>query len=211
MHPAPFTAEPKIDWTDILFMSAPVPDPDGDQVTRLLAELKLGKPGSEDEFIELLYDELRALAKRRMRNEAGGHTLQTTALVHEAYLRLFGGKSIEWHNRAHFLAVAAQVMRRILVDHGRGRRAAKRGGDAMKVELNEFTASSTFPIDQILAVDEALNELAAQEPRQARMVELHLFAGLTLEETAEVLGICVRTVKRDWQFAQAWLYRRMQP
>jgi RNA polymerase sigma factor (TIGR02999 family) len=199
-----------VHWTDIQVMSAPAsPTPDG-EITRLLSELRTGKAGSESELMDLLYDELRALARRQMRREAVGHTLQTTALVHEAYLRLFDKGTIDWNSRTHFFAVAGQVMRRVLVDHARGRRAAKRGGDAQRVELTDLSGSQSLPIDQILAVDEALTELGKKEPRQARMVELHLFAGLTLQETAEVLGVCVRTVKRDWEFAQAWLYRQMQ-
>lgn len=200
----------KIHWADISVMSIPASDPPGGQVTRLLADLRAGKSGSEARLFELLYDELRTIAKRHMRKEGNGHTLQTTALVHEAYLRLFGNGAVEWTNKAHFLSVTAQVMRRILVDHARGRRATKRGGGAVHTEINEMTAGVTFPIDQILAVDEALSQLAALEPRSARMVELHLFAGLTLQETAEVLGVCVRTVKRDWEFAQAWLGKQVR-
>ncbi len=191
-------------------MSAPISGPQGGEITRLLTELSSGKAGSESELMSLLYDDLRAQARRQMRNEGVGHTLQTTALVHEAYLRLFDKEKPDWNSRSHFFAVAAQVMRRILVDHARGRRAAKRGGDPQRVELNDFVCSERLPIDQILCVDEALTELGKKEPRQARMVELHLFAGLTLQETADSLGVCVRTVKRDWEFAQAWLYKRMQ-
>ena len=178
-------------------------------VTRLLQEWGGGDRGALDRLIPFVYEELRRQAARHLRRERSGHTLQTTALVHEAYLRLVDQKGARWQNRAHFYAIAAQLMRRILVDHARKRRAAKRGGSDLRVTLNQASDPAGGPEVDVLAVDEALTRLAALDPQQSRVVELRFFSGLTVEETAEVLGISPRTVKRDWNVAKAWLHREI--
>ncbi len=157
----------------------------------------------------LVYDELRRLAHHYLRQERSDHTLQSTALVHEAYLRLAGEHPPEWQNRAHFFGIAANIMRRILVEHARGRKAAKRGGDAFCLSLDEAVAFPQ-PINlDVLELDRALSELAQLDEQQSRIVELRFFAGLSIEDTSEVLGISPATVKRDWVTARAWLYRAM--
>lgn len=163
-----------------------------------------------DDLLPALYDELRALAAREMRREATGHTLQPTALVHEAYLRLVGGAPATWESRAHFLNLAAQVMRRILVEHARGRGRHKRGGDRLRVTLDEQFAAGDTQAD-LTDIDEALERLASLDARKAKVVELRFFAGLSVEETAKVLAVSEPTVKRDWQFAKAWIQRELQP
>lgn len=183
-----------------------LPLSDDDDFTRLIEEIGAELPGTSEKFLESVYEELRRLAHYHMRRENQTHTLQTTALVHEAYIRLCGHQ-IDWVDRNHFFAVAGRVMRRILVDHARARKAAKRNG--IKVELGEWMLVADENIEQILAVDQVLGQLAKEAPRQAKFVELHLFTGLSLQETAEVLGISVRTAHRDWNMAQAWLFRRM--
>jgi RNA polymerase sigma factor (TIGR02999 family) len=165
-----------------------------------------------DELIPIVYAELRRQAARQLRRERAGHTLQTTALVHEAYLRLVGQREMRWQNRAHFFAIAAELMRRILVDHARKMSAAKRGGSALKLELDEaFAAPDEQHEEQLdlVAIDAALVKLAALDPQQGRIVELRFFGGLNVEEAAEVLGISPRTVKRDWRVAKAWLRREI--
>jgi RNA polymerase sigma-70 factor (ECF subfamily) len=157
----------------------------------------------------LVYNELRRVARRYLRSERPDHTLQPTALVHEAYIRLLGQREIMWQNRAHFFGVAAQLMRRILVDHARAHQAEKRGGHKQKVPLDEALEYTADKSAELVALDEALDRLAARDPRQARVVELRFFAGLTEQETAELLGISVRTVKRDWDVARAWLYKEI--
>jgi|ERR1035438_9383957 RNA polymerase sigma factor (TIGR02999 family) len=179
------------------------------EITRLLQEMAKGDRMAEEQLIPLVYNELRRLAGALMRNEPSDHTLQTTALVHEAYLRLVAGSAVDWSNRAHFFAVAATVMRRILVDHARARRSEKRGGDLPKVNLDEVMLGSEESWDQILAVHEALSRFAAIDQRASKVVELRFFAGLGLEEVAQVLCVSTRTVKRDWEAAQAWLYAAM--
>jgi RNA polymerase sigma factor (TIGR02999 family) len=162
-----------------------------------------------DDLIPIVYEELRRQAARQLRRERAGHTLQTTALVHEAYLRLVGQRDARWQNRAHFFAIAAEMMRRILVDHARKTSAAKRGGSALKVQLDEaFGAADGQHLD-LVAIDAALVKLAALDPQQSRIVELRFFGGLNVEETAEVLNISPRTVKRDWSVAKAWLHREI--
>jgi RNA polymerase sigma-70 factor (ECF subfamily) len=175
------------------------------EVTRLLAELRLGGRDSLDRLIGLVYRELRRIAGRQMQGERAGHTLQPTALVHEAFLRLVGQSPADWRNRAQFFGVAAQLMRRLLVDHARRRGAAKRG---TPVTLNEEMLQQgpgASQIEEILAVDEVLARLADLNPRQARVVELRYFGGLSVEETAEVMGIAARTVKLDWAMAKGWM------
>jgi len=180
-------------------------------VTNLLIQLKNGNRDAQSRLIPLVYAELRRVAARYMRGEQPGHTLQATALVHEAYLRLAGQKEIGWQNRAHFFGVAANIMRRILVDHARAKQAKKRGGSDQKVSFDEAVLVQPEPPQQFLALDEALERLAKRDPRQSRIVELRYFGGLSEEEAAEVLGISVRTVKRDWKMARAWLYQQLNP
>ena len=181
------------------------------EVTNLLIELKNGNRDAESRLMPLVYGELRRLAGLYMRGERPGHTLQATALVHEAYLRLVGHEDVDWQNRAHFFGVAANLMRRILVDHARAKQAKKRGGGDQKVSLDQAVLVRPEAPEQFLALDEALERLAKRDPRQARIVELRYFGGLSEEETAEVLEISVRTVKRDWNVARAWLYQQLNP
>jgi RNA polymerase sigma factor (TIGR02999 family) len=157
----------------------------------------------------LVYDELRRLARYYLRQERTDHTLQSTALVHEAYLRLAGGNAPQWQNRAHFFGVAAHLMRQILVEHARGHDAAKRGGSAIKLALDDAVALPRQIDVDVVALDKALNELSELDAQQSRIVELRFFGGLTIEDTSEVLRISPATVKRDWVTARAWLYRAM--
>jgi RNA polymerase sigma factor (TIGR02999 family) len=157
----------------------------------------------------LVYDELRRIAHRYVRRERDGHTLETTALVNEAYLRLVGQQKIEWQNRAHFFAVTAQVMRHILIDHARRRHYAKRGGEAQQVSFDDAALMSPERAAELVALDEALSELARLDARKSRVVELRYFGGLSLEETADVLDVSPMTVRRDWRAAKAWLYRAL--
>jgi len=179
------------------------------EITRLLTKLKGGNRQAESELVPLIYGELRRLARGYMRRERPDHTLQATALVHEAYLRLMEEQAVDWQGRAHFFAVAAQLMRRILVDHARARQAAKRGGDAPRISLEEDFVYAEEKSGGLVDLDEALARLAELDPRQSRIVELRFFGGLSVEETAEVLGISARTVKRDWNVARAWLYKEI--
>jgi RNA polymerase sigma factor (TIGR02999 family) len=179
------------------------------EITRLLTKLKGGNRQAESELVPLIYAELRRLARGYMRRERPDHTLQPTALVHEAYLRLMEESAVDWQSRAHFFAVAAQLMRRILVDHARAHQAAKRGGRGPKTPLDEGLVFSKEKSGDLLALDEGLARLAELDPRQSRIVELRYFGGLSVEETAQVLSISVRTVKRDWAVARAWLYQEI--
>jgi RNA polymerase sigma factor (TIGR02999 family) len=179
-------------------------------VTRLLVEWQNGNQDALDSLIPLVYRELRAIAGRYLSRESPSHTLQSTALVHEAYVRLIGQQRMRWQNRAQFFGIAAQMMRRILVDHARHQSRDKRGGPATKLSLDEAMATAEPQSDvDLLALDQALTSLALIDPRGARIIELRFFSGLTLEETAEVLSISAGTVKRDWSAARAWLYREM--
>jgi len=182
-------------------------------VTRLLTAWKNGDSSAGDQVMPLVYDELHRAAARAMRGEAVGHTLQPTALINEAYLRLVDQNGAGWQNRAQFFGVAAQMMRRVLVDHARGRLSEKRGGGAQTVtldELHDLPQASTESNDvDILALNEALEKLAALDPDQARVVELRYFTGLSIDETAEALGISPATVKREWVIARAWLRREL--
>lgn len=180
--------------------------PQSEGITRLLQRMGKGDREAESRLVPLVYGELRRLARHYMRNERVSHTLQATALVHEAYLRLVDERQVNWQNRAHFLGVAAQVMRRILVDHARGLHRLKRGGEQRTVVLEEAIVNLKAPSSDLVALDQALTRLAELDPRQGRIVELRFFGGLTVEETAEVLGISPKTVKRDWSVARAWLY-----
>lgn len=179
------------------------------EVTELLKKLKDGNPEASSELIVLVYDELRRLGAHYMRQERPDHTLQSTALVHEAYMKLVE-KPEGFTNRAHFFAVAAQAMRHILVDHARGRKAGKRGGaDKQQVELKEAMAVSNDDPETMLALDEALTKLAEFDQRKARVVELIYFAGLTKEEAASVLEVSQETIYRDWKHARAWLHAQL--
>lgn len=178
-------------------------------VTRLLDDINAGRPGAREELVPVVYDELRILAESYMRKERPGHTLQPTALVNEAWMKLADQTRVEWKGRAHFFGIAAQAMRRILVDHHRKKSAARRGGGLTSITLVDGPPE-TFedPLD-FIALDEALDELAKLDSRAARIVELKFFGGLSVEETAEVLDISTPTVKRDWRTAKAWLYQRL--
>lgn len=182
-----------------------------DDLTGLLIEWGQGNKGALDRLTPLVYDEIRRIAHRYVQREREGQTLQTTALVNEAYLRLAGSADIAWQNRSHFYAVTAQVMRRILIDHARRRQYIKHGGDVQRVSfdaaISEAGLMSQPRAAELLALDEALDELAKLDPRKSRVVELRYFGGLSLEETAKTLDISLMTVRRDWRAAKAWLYQ----
>jgi len=178
-------------------------------ITRLLKEWSDGDRRALDRLTPLVYEELRHQAARYLRRERPGHTLQTTALINEAYLRLIDAKDVHWQSRAHFFAIAANLMRRILVDHARRRDADKRGGSQVRVQFDEALAVADETDVDLLAIDEALDRLAAIDPQQARVVELRFFSGLSVEETAAALGVSAKTVKRDWSVARAWLRREI--
>ena len=180
-------------------------------ITLILAGMKRGDDGSADELLRLVYDELRKIAAWKMANESAAFTLQPTALVHEAWLRLTGPASGNWQNRAHFFGAAAEAMRRILIDRARRRNALRRGGDQQRVELIECDLAVAEPDDaRLLALDEALQKLALEDPQKAELIRLRYFAGLTIEETAEILGISKATAKRWWNFSRAWLCDEMR-
>jgi RNA polymerase sigma factor (TIGR02999 family) len=188
---------------------ADVPPSGSNQLTELLRQWRDGDKQALDSLMPLVYGELRRVARHHLQRERLGHTLQSTALVHEAYLRLAGGNAPNWQNRAHFFGVAAHIMRQILVEHARGHGAAKRGGNACKLVLDEAVALPQQIDVDVVALDKALNELSDLDAQQGRIVELRFFGGLTIEDTSEVLGISPATVKRDWVTARAWLYRAM--
>ncbi|HET9406603.1 MAG TPA: sigma-70 family RNA polymerase sigma factor [Candidatus Sulfotelmatobacter sp.] len=175
-------------------------------VTLLLSALTRGDEHAGSKLIPLVYDELRRLAASYMRRERVDHTLQATALVNEAYLKLVEQRAVNWQSRAHFFGIAAQLMRRILIDHARGHLRQKRGGEQKIVSLDEAIVVAEQRGDELLALDDCLNRLAKIDPRQARVVELRFFGGLTVEEAAQVLDVSPKTVKRDWNVAKAWLY-----
>ena len=178
-------------------------------VTKLLVQWSGGDPQALDALIPIVYQELRRVARYYLKQEKQNHTLSSTALVHEAYLRLVNQKEVTWQNRAHFFAVAAQMMRRILVDHARRHGYAKRGGGVMTLALEEVVATPQRREIDLVALDDALDSLAKLDDRQSRMVELRFFGGLSIEETSEVLGVSVPTVKREWASARAWLFREI--
>jgi len=178
-------------------------------ITALLFRWREGDPRALEQLVPLVYDELRRLANHYLRQERSDHTLQGTALVHEAYLRLAGENPPAWQNRAHFFGIAANIMRRILVEHARSHNAAKRGGSAVLLTLDDAIAFPQRNDLDILELDRALSDLAALDEQQGRIVELRFFAGLSIEDTSEVLGISPATVKRDWVTARAWLYREI--
>ena len=176
-------------------------------VTELLLEWQHGDRDALERLTPLIYDELRRMAHRYVQRERAGHTLETTALVNEAYLRLIGQQKMDWKNRAHFFAVTAQVMRHVLIDHARRRHFAKRGGETQQVSLDEASVMSHERAAELVGLDEALDSLARIDPRKSRVVELRYFGGLSLEETANVLEISLMTVRRDWRAAKAWLFK----
>ena len=186
-------------------MSEPLPQ----NVTKLLLRWSKGDQGALESLVPLVYDELRRLARHYLKHEKPTHTLSSTALVHEAYLRLVSQKDVTWQNRAHFFGVASQMMRRILVDHARHHAYAKRGGGAMTLALDEAVCTPQRREIDLVALDDALDSLAKLDERQSRMVELRFFGGLSIEETSEVLGVSAPTVKREWASARAWLYREI--
>ncbi|MBL8220949.1 MAG: sigma-70 family RNA polymerase sigma factor [Bryobacterales bacterium] len=186
----------------------------GRSVTELLTAASRGDFSAREELVPLVYAELRRLARRRLARERPNHTLQPTALVHEAYMRLIDHPRADWQNRAHFFAVAAEIMRRVLVDYARRRQTVKRGGGALQVALQDagsLEAAAEGPAASVLAVEAALTELTRIDPRKARLVELRFFGGLSIEETAEVLGVSPGTVMRDWTIAKAFLKKGLVP
>jgi RNA polymerase sigma factor (TIGR02999 family) len=176
------------------------------EITLTLERLRAGEPDAQSQLVHLVYDELRRIASSQLRRERTNHTLQSTALVHEVYVRMLGKERSDWRDRAHFFSAAACAMRHILVDHARSTRAQRRGGGAVKVEMTEFIAGTEARTEEILAVDEALQKLGRVSPRQEMIVEMRFYAGYTEEEIAEILQLSERTVKREWAVAKAWLH-----
>lgn len=179
------------------------------EITQLLRESSQGDAGAMDRLVPVVYDELRALAASYLRRERADHTLQPTALANEAYLRLIDQRVVQWNSRSHFFGIAAQLMRRILVDHARAHRAEKRGGQAERVPLDEAIAWTSPQDVNLIALDDALNSLSEHDARKARVVELRFFGGMSVDETAELLGVAAVTVMRDWTMAKAYLLREM--
>lgn len=180
-----------------------------EDVTQVLEQLAEGDKRAADKLLPLVYDEFRALARHYLAQERANHTLQPTALVHEAYMKLVDQTRVDWQGKSHFFAVAAQAMRRILVDHARSRQRDKRGGGRARVVLDEAVALSPQKDEDVLALDEALEKLSGLDPRQAKVVELRFFGGMNVEEVAQALGVSKRTVEGDWTFARAWLSREL--
>ena len=178
-----------------------------DDVTQILAGLRgANRKDAMERLVPLVYDELRALARAQLRHERPDHSLQATALVHEAYMRLVGGNQPTWRDRQHFFRAAAEAMRRILIEHARKRTRMKRGGKRVRVELSGIDLANEEDLDEILALDDAFQRLEEQDPKAADVVRLRFFAGLSVEETAKAMDLSERTVKREWAFARAWLY-----
>jgi RNA polymerase sigma factor (TIGR02999 family) len=190
-------------------VTAPPKPPTHDAILALLAEMRAGSPDAETRLLALVYPSLHRLASHYMRNERADHTLQTTALVHEAYLRLLGSTAIDWQSQAHFYAMMATHMRRILVDYARARNAERGPGHAVRVTWQEGSAAAPGRSDDLIALDAALTRLADVDARASRVVELRFFSGLKEQEAADVLGISLATLKRDWTFAKAWLYQAL--
>jgi RNA polymerase sigma-70 factor, ECF subfamily len=197
-------AEPQTSLTNQMISSSQ------QNVTELLNEWQQGDPEALDKLTPIVYDELRRMAHRYVRHEHNGNTLQTTELVNEAYMRLLGNKNYDWQSRSHFFGVIAQVMRHILIDHARRRHFAKHGGGVRQVSLEHAASMTQQRAAELVALDDALAELAQFDPRKGRVVELRYFGGLSLEEAAQVLEVSLMTVRRDWRAAKAWLYRRMR-
>jgi RNA polymerase sigma factor (TIGR02999 family) len=186
-----------------------MPDASGD-VTALLGQLRAGNQDVAGQLVPLIYGELHRIAGAQMRRERAGHTLQATAVVHEAYMRLAGEQEIQWQSRAHFFAIAARAMRQVLLDYARQRHAGKRGGEgAQKVEIDVDLLAGANRIEDIVAIDEVVTRLSELDQQQGRIVELRFFGGLSVEETAEAMGISDSTVKREWRLAKAWLHREL--
>ena len=179
------------------------------EVTEILAEMREGSHDAWERLMPLIYKELRQLAARSLHNERQDHTLQATALVHEAYVRLVGQTKVQWRDRVHFIAAAGQTIRRILVDHARTRMRKKRAGRRVRIQLDETVAILPQRDTDLVALDEAMTKLAEHAPRKAAVVEMRFFGGATVEETAEVLGMTTRSIERDWRFARAWLFREI--
>lgn len=180
------------------------------EVTHILEAIQKGDPKAADELLPLVYEELRRLAAAKMAQESAGNTLQPTALVHEAWLRLTGDENAQWNGRAHFFGAAAEAMRRILIDNARRKSAVRHGAGRQRVDLEDGDIAAPDENEQLLAVNEALEKLAAQDKAMADLVKLRYFAGMTLEETAKILGISETTAKREWTFAKAWLHREIR-
>ena len=180
------------------------------QVTQLLKAMAKGDSEAADKLLPLVYGELHRLASSYMRNERPDHTLQATALINEAYLRL-AREETDWNSREHFIGVAANVMRRVLVDYARAHKAEHRGGGMKRIEMRDDLAISVEKLDEVAALDEALSNLESQNPRQGKVVELRYFGGLSVEQIASLLGLSPRSVKRDWSLARIWLFRELQP
>ena len=189
-----------------------MPEPAGERITQLLQSWQQGNARSAEELVPLVYAELRKMARIRLSAERRGHTLQPTALVHEAWLRLMQQHGANWQNRSQFFAIAAQAMRRILVDHARRRQADKRGAGEAPIQIDELAdvLISPVPDEQMIALDDALERLGALDDRQARIVELRFFAGLSVEETGTLLALSPTTIKREWATARAWLFREIE-
>jgi RNA polymerase sigma factor (TIGR02999 family) len=185
-------------------------EPDTGEITQLLKAMQSGDARAADDLLPLVYRELHRLAKSYMRRERQDHTLQATALVNEAYLKLVGEQG-DWNDRQHFIGLAAHVMRRVLVDHARARNAERRMGGMQRVEMEDDLAVSVGQLDEVEALDEALHKLEKENPRRARVVELRYFSGLSIDEIAALLGIAPRSVKRDWALARMWLFRELRP
>ena len=196
--------------TEPIFPERSPLDPLSHNITHLLKEWSAGDRRALDRLTPLVYEELHRQAARFLRRERPGHTLQTSALINEAYLRLIDAKDVQWQSRAHFFAIAANLMRRVLVDHARRRDAEKRGGTHIRLTLDGTLAMANETDLDLLAIDEALDKLAVIDSQQARVVELRFFSGLSVEETAAALGVSPKTVKRDWSVARAWLRREME-
>jgi RNA polymerase sigma factor (TIGR02999 family) len=179
-------------------------------ITRILQSVESGNPTAADELLPLVYEELRKLAASKMANEQPNQTLQPTALVHEAWLRLTGNEKVKWNGRGHFFGAAAEAMRRILIDNARRKQAARRGAGAQRVDIDAVEIAAPAKDDELLAINEALDELATVDKSKAELVKLHYFVGLTMEDCANVLDISVPTARRWWTFSRAWLYQRVQ-
>jgi RNA polymerase sigma factor (TIGR02999 family) len=179
-------------------------------VTHILVEASRGNPQATDELLPLVYEELRRIAAARMAQEAAGQTLQPTALVHEAWLRMVGEGARTWQNRAHFFGAASEAMRRILIDNARRKSRLKRGGDQQRIDLEEVDLAAASPDDKILLIDEALERLKAEDEEKGRIVVMKFFGGLTNQEVAQNLGVTERTVERQWAYAKAWMFRQIQ-
>ena len=188
----------------------PAPQDTRQTVTCILNDLQAGRREASDQLLPLVYDQLRAIAQQAMNEERAGHTLQATALVHEAYLRLIGDEDVAWSDRSHFYAAAVEAMRRILIDHARRRGAVKRGGDWRRAAVNVASLALDENLDSFLALDDAILRLEEQDPKAARVVRLRFYAGLSIEDTARILEVSPRTVKREWTYARTWLLHRLE-